>query len=687
MKNLILQLSFFILSFAALSTKAQTVSPLSGSNFDITGSKAQDTFDVILKFDGGGTAPTFQLVGANPAFVKYNNSTSDDYKKAFAIRFDPVLAELVIKVELSAIPNPGLYEVQIPYYFSSSPLANNAPGRKINYFSVNVNRPPAVIESLNTLTIINDDNGTIKGGNLALRETGHKSSISDLSFETPNIPHLQKNQKLIIIPDSFKKIGSGEALPVPYSVSPALADSLPLGKTTFTLYVNSGMTTAPLPISFEFNKNLWKGYIFLTVFIGLLFGFAVRHILQSKIDNTAAKLSGETLLNDIRLFKGTTKDSSYLSKLEGFEEDVRKATNEIGSIFNSDPTASVAIIKNFQTKFDQLRQDFKDSLQASIIILMNAKVALSDPSLPEVLQPYLEETDKSMDAVNKAIIANNPTEAALGINALSTQFGLGITDYKNYLTSIFSFLVSASNLPNDTITTQTWIPTQNVNFQGLCNSIAVVNNDYKTAIINFRRTQKEIEAFPDQLRSHIIVDFGIKNDTAATNPAVIQTLDNWLSVLKRITTNDLNKKDAIEYAPETAEKLNILKAIWARAISNSPVTEDTGRRGLENDEVLNMVRNVVEAEGKDKKYSVFSFDVITEHTDLEKAISRTKNRYLIFNLLQLVLLTILIGLGAYNSYSAAFIGTPDQFITLFIVAFTLDITIGNVGQFKSKSTF
>ena len=666
---------------------AQTAATLSGSNFDVVGSKTFETFDVILKLDGGGTAATFQLVGPNPACVKYNNSTNDEYKQAFTLKFDPTLSVLLITVKLSSIPNPGLYEVQIPYYFSPTSLPIKAPGRKINYLIVNVNRPTSVIESLNTLISIDDDNGTIKGQNIALRETGRKSAVADLGFETPNIPHLQKNQKLIIIPDEFKTIGAGESKQIPYMISRALADSLPLGKTTFTLYVNSAMTAAPLPISFEFNKNLWKGYIFVTVFIGLLFGFAVRHILQSKIDNTAAKLLGETLLNDIKQFKSMTSDESYLSTLGSYETDIRKAINDIGSIFNSDPTAATAIIKSFQTKFDQLRQTFKDSLQASIIILMNAKVALSDPALPDTLEPYLKEANASMEAVNAAIKANNPSEANSAVNALSTQFGLGVTDYKNYLTSILTFLSNASNLPDDTITTQTWIPTQTSNFQTLSGGIAVVNGDYKTALINFKRTQDQLVAFPDLLRAHIMIDFANKKPVASNNPAVLQRLDNWLAIIRNMTANDKDVQDAILYTPEAEKELKTLNAAWTNAQNNSNDSGNVAGNAFESDEVVNQMQNFVLSDRDDKHYSVFSFGVITEHTDLDQAISQTKNRYLFFNLLQLVLLTILIGLGAYNSYSAVFIGTPDQFITLFIVAFTLDITIGNVGQFKSKSTF
>lgn len=60
------------------------------------------------------------------------------------------------------------------------------------------------------------------------------------------------------------------------------------------------------------------------------------------------------------------------------------------------------------------------------------------------------------------------------------------------------------------------------------------------------------------------------------------------------------------------------------------------------------------------------------------------NGYLLYSMIQTLFLLLVMSLAAYKYYAPSFIGTVDDFLGIFLVAFGLDVTIENVSFWRDK---
>lgn len=67
--------------------------------------------------------------------------------------------------------------------------------------------------------------------------------------------------------------------------------------------------------------------------------------------------------------------------------------------------------------------------------------------------------------------------------------------------------------------------------------------------------------------------------------------------------------------------------------------------------------------------------------------TRTAQRnWFLFATLQTLLLALIIGLVVYKSYSASFVGNWDELTTIFLMAFSADVTVDTIAQLKDKKS-
>jgi len=80
---------------------------------------------------------------------------------------------------------------------------------------------------------------------------------------------------------------------------------------------------------------------------------------------------------------------------------------------------------------------------------------------------------------------------------------------------------------------------------------------------------------------------------------------------------------------------------------------------------------------------IFQFN-LPQLSSLDKSYQVIQKNYWYYTILQSALLALLICLGALQTYGKNFIGTPDDIISLFFFAFSLDLTVDSIAQFRTK---
>ena len=69
---------------------------------------------------------------------------------------------------------------------------------------------------------------------------------------------------------------------------------------------------------------------------------------------------------------------------------------------------------------------------------------------------------------------------------------------------------------------------------------------------------------------------------------------------------------------------------------------------------------------------------------IDQLASRSRKRLLWLNVVQITALSVVLSLIFYKTYGPTFIGTLDEMINLFLLGFSLDVTIDGVTKLIGK---
>jgi hypothetical protein len=245
------------------------------TGFDIPAVAVRDTILIPLIPGQGMEARDLPLVKEAVDWIRLDQLYDITFYDGFLFSIDR--GRLLVDVNLDIIKNPGRYEARIAF---------SAPGKVSKEFTFSFNLPPAKLEALQPVTIHIAGGKIVAQDSLALRETGHRSSIFGLGLPAPRFTGMD-SVDLVRFPPETYSVRAGGILKVAYTVDDRVKE-LPLGTTTGRMDINSPSLIAPLTVNFQIIHTQSKHWIFIALLLGVLFGSVVGLFVMNK-RNLSAK--------------------------------------------------------------------------------------------------------------------------------------------------------------------------------------------------------------------------------------------------------------------------------------------------------------------------------------------------------------------------------------------------------------
>lgn len=209
---------------------------------------------------------------------------------------------------------------------------------------------------------------------LALTEiSGHKTRLNNVKIVQSVIPAGENeatDQRL-----TFKTIDTIDPADTGLSAV-TLSGGFPIGKTKGTALISSPQMKTPVALSFEVRSRLWRGYIVLVMFVGLVLGFLTRTWARRRIELQEAQLKAIAVADTLERELGTRPDAN-------FHDTVRPAVEALKIVIRDggDLTAAVTRANNALTAaLNTLERD--RAVAQSTLNSLRRLVPLR-PSLPE----------------------------------------------------------------------------------------------------------------------------------------------------------------------------------------------------------------------------------------------------------------------------------------------------------------
>ncbi|WP_133230804.1 hypothetical protein [Mucilaginibacter psychrotolerans] len=438
------------------------------------------------------------------------------------------------------------------------------------------------------------------------------------------------------------------------------------------------MLTAPVPVVLIFVRKLWKGWIFVMVFAGLIVGFLIRQLLNTKKDNEIVRLTGLQLIDDI---------GEFLKTIKSFETEARlkQLSGEVILILNSNLNALVPqapqALSNIQAKqeeFDKEKMDFKNDLIEIAEQLKKLYNILNNPNLLEVIDTYLNRAKQQVQIIKNLIDANNLDDANLTLEDFYDGLNSDINLYRSYFQTVKNYLTTDSNYPNVAPVTKDKTTKKVTDYFTDLQAIIFDRTAPQNAILAINDNQKKFEQLPDNIKDNLIMEFSSLK-RFQPNTELTEAIDKWKELVSNIVENKKMLSDCDKYLSEAFKaNPNIINDIvkqWNNATRGAEL-DAAGGASEENE----FSKTVAADTENPLNIQVASFD----QSNLKAKLARSRKNYYLFNFLQTFVLAILISLGAFKSLEASFIGHASEFIGIFLFAFSLDISIANVVQFKAN---
>jgi hypothetical protein len=646
------------------------------TNFDITGKAAVVTLKIPVKADPA-VLPTVSFPHHHPAFVQIGANNDSKYTRAISFHYDSLAAILEVTVTADSLDLQGTYGVNLLYVLGKS--------KSPNYLPFNLVKPAAVLTSVNTVTITKTG-GEIKYVPVVVYETGNRASLRDISFSS-YLPEVN-SEGLVRFAKPIPVVDAGHKQNISYTIDTPKLDVVPLGTHTGTLYLSSNSLAAPLNIPFVVTRKLWAGWIILTVLIGLAVSYVVKQVLAVQKDNEGLRLSAYRLIADLLDFAKTTHDQAYLDRVDTCIRALKAIISDSYQLTSQDLAQAQTAVQAQKIAFLQISTDFYNALNTAKQTFSALDNALYAKNLQPAILQVLEPAQALLPPVFAAIEAKDPAKATVGLLALNQEIEAAIARYKSYFTSLEKALTDKTSYPGNTLATYT-AASAKIGTVAAAVTPLDPTTDHAGVIARLNTQQQLLEEIPGGLRDNLENDFatiGIQLD----QQAALKVLTNaWLNSLTSALANTDRADDASHYKlGAAATKIDQAVAV----IQAQPAADTAGEDesfGHQTDAVRKM--NLIEDDSPADTALVrppqpdFQFTTgSSKPGDIALMLSKTKERYWLYSLVQTGILALLISLGAYSSLQATFVGLPTDFIGIFLLAFSMDIVVANVAQFKAK---
>jgi len=475
------------------------------------------------------------------------------------------------------------------------------------------------------------------------------------------------------------------------NINPDAFDGLSYGSTKGTIEITSPMLASPMTVSFTIWKKIGRWLIIVTILVGLVFGLFVRHYLQAKQDMEQAKLGGYQLIQQIILDTRPVADQAYRELMVSLIQKIKDCIAQKSVLVLSDATKVVAGIQKLATEYDTDRTKFSQQLDDTTAAYNKMMKALVRTDLQPTLQAHLADPKQILLNVKGELTTFDQTKASANLDTITEQLAKLLHDYTAYFKSFNLFLTAtppvffpttdSKQSANGTLTTKTAEIQENLND---ANNDAPA--DWYKALTDLNYAQEGADAISGILYSSVLNDYKSldtsSNKDKANNPALLQAIRAWADIFNKMAGNPDNNPDAEDYwndqlATNIDDAWNAPLLLTDQIMFNFHNTNVTLLKGM----IQTNSKLITNANSPD--YYLSEKGVGEQQVLI--AIASSKKWYNTYNIIQLVLLTVVLSLAGYKAFGQQFCGSFDQVISIFLVAFGIDIAAANVATMKSAT--
>ncbi|MEA5259186.1 hypothetical protein VB264_15425 [Arcicella aquatica] len=645
--------------------RAQTIT-VEGSLFEMNTEK-ETKIPVKLKLD----KPVELHFDTVSAFsVRNGNVSSDAYIKGIKVSWNPKMSELTLTVNPALLDAHGNYDVNLRYQTGNA--------TDYHYLNLKLIRPQAVL----TVDKINiAEQGSVRTTDpLVITETSGKAGADGLRISSAYFPGVQGN--LITLPAKPVKILPGGQVTIAYTLEKDLFEALPFGETIGKVQLMTNSVVAPIPVQIGIWKRLSKWWIVLTVFAGLLTGTFVRHFLKEKKEREQARLNGLQLVQDIKGFTITIEDPKLQEDVNVIVQNVLTAISPENNSANLNGTAVITkAIDDAQNAYNDRKRAFKTQTDTETDIYLKLEADLFADDLPPQLNRILSEAQDSLKKAKAKLDLFNPTEAAIWHSKAQEQEITGLTSYGAYANGLLLFLTIQSNYyPSIPATDPTLAKVLAVlaPAQTECTtSFGSAITDAHAALAAAKRIQATLDQALTALTTGIIKYYSNTNQLADNHPNFKTVFSSWLKAIGDMISNPQGVPQALMYWTQSLPM--DLNTAWTVAVSVSPITLGPGQPAPPAFAFAHQESSVSQPLSPGTDLKTISL------ASINTSFKILYGRYIAYSLLQLFILTLLMGIGGYLSYGQKFVGLPEEFMSIFIFAFSLDIVADNITRIRAHT--
>jgi len=636
-----------------------------GGTFEFNTSGKQ-TISIPLKLEGNSQV-TF--LSKTPFSVRNGNISTDSFLKAIVYEWEPKRSLLKLTIDPDLLNVYGEYDVVLRY--------NIVGAERPKYLAFKLSRPEATITA-NSINI-HEQGCERRNDPLVIIEGGGKVGARDIKISSCYVPGIL-NGDLIKLPTDVS-VMPGSQVKISYEIDPKLFDRLPLGETKGKLQLTTKSIKAPLQVEVTITKKRSKWLIVLTIFVGLFTGAIVRNYLKDKKDRDHARLLGFQLIRDISTYAKGVEDAKFQKTMNTIVQGLLLAVSPSNRAVML--TGATTISNSIQTASDEYKKE-KGRFENALITTKasyedSRKIFFTTPRTPRI-NKLLNPVQQNIINAGERLAVFDQSGADILLDEAKTQAKRAIDDYGSYANGLITFLISPANympavLTTDDIASDVQSLAQAAKDKFLQN-FSMGITDISGALDAADNIQKDFDNALSELKK-IESAFAKVNSQAAIHPAFLPVVQKWFDAIQAMLLNTNDMRQSSLYW--NSEILKELDAAWQKAIQASATK--LGSSSLVVNTVGNLIGHLFEGSSL--------IDPETELKDLEldqidSNYQRTYNIYLVSDLIQLLVYTLLIGLGGYIAYGPRFIGLTEEFITIFLFAFSLDITADSVSRLSAK---
>lgn len=600
-----------------------------------------------------------------PASVK--NGQDVRTALADAIRIDTTSSggpHLVLSIHTAALTKPTNYEVSVAYW----------KGGQQGFVGFSLTRVTATLTA-NKLEVENDAGDIIRKP-FYLTETGGKADVIGLNLGSPALPG-DKSGKALVFETGGTSVGAAKFANVNYTID---FQQLPIGETNVEYLVNSDQLSAPLKIQIALVNKHGKGWLIGAILIGLAFGNGLRHVLKKSLATELARSTALKLIYDIKTNTLAIADATFKEKINKIIADLLTAINNVSFVQEDSAAVVTAGIELAKTAYETAKTDIDTRRTGLNTAYLPLRDAFAGRQLSAGLERWFNEAKDSLKEIEDRLAYSDIDGAQKLLIQATDDFKNALSKYQIYVSGALVFLSDRKQYLPDA-------------------AIAGSDNDIQAAINGIRAT---LDAPPDpalswhdqlqrlnKIQTDLVglttlitsrmQEFYQGKLTADPQGTFAKVFDAWKKGFENIADN-AGRAENIATSWNAA-----LLATLNAAIANPNSASRMGDKvAFINDgfpdvhELLSYINGIPL-----HKFTAEDVPKI-KIKELQKAYKTSVTRYFFMNLLQIAILTVVIGFSAALTYGPKFTGTFADLGMLFFVGFSLDVSLDAVAQLKGK---